>query len=93
MSTKFVNSNNLETLARGLYDKVDTRLDGKSFKYLTLADYEKLSDAEKNRDDIVYQITDKQLSYNDLVDKPEIPSIELMTEGELDEMLDRVYNS
>ena len=76
MSTKFVNSNNLETLARGLYDKVDTRLDGRSFKYLTLVEYEKLSDAEKNRDDIVYQITDKQLSYNDLVDKPTIPSIE-----------------
>lgn len=72
MSTKFVNSNNLETLARGLYDKVDTRLDGKSFKYLTLAEYEALSDAEKNDDNIVYQITDKQLSYNDLVDKPDL---------------------
>ena len=68
MSTKFVNSNNLETLARGLYDKVDTRLDGRSFKYLTTAEYEALTPEEKSDDSIIYQITDAELSYNDLVD-------------------------
>ena len=75
---KIVSVSSLKKVTNGIINKIDDlideRLDGKSFKYLTLAEYEALSDAEKNDDTIVYHITDAQLSYNDLIDLPEIPS-------------------
>ena len=74
---KIVSVSSLKKVTNGIINKIDDlideRLDGKSFKYLTLAEYEALSDAEKNDDTIAYHITDAQLSYNDLVDKPTIP--------------------
>ena len=48
----------------------------KQIIYLTQSEYDVLSEDEKNNDSIVYTITDAELSYNDLTDKPEIPSIE-----------------
>ena len=80
MPNKLVNSTILESFASNFYkklnDNLDQRLDGKTFKYLTQDEFDLLSEEEKNREDILYQITDKQLSYNDLIDLPEIPSIE-----------------
>ena len=83
---KFVSASNLRTTTESIVDFIENKLDGKSFKYLTLAEYEALSDSEKNRDDIVYQITDKQLSYNDLTDKPYIPNIVILTQAEYDQL-------
>ena len=67
---KLVSSSNLENVIKGVADAIDNRLDGKSIKYLTTAEFEELSSEEKNRNDIFYQITDAELSYNDLADKP-----------------------
>lgn len=69
---KFVRSNSLRRVTESIINLVDNKLDGKSFKYLTFAEYEALSEEEKNRDDVVYQITDSKMSYNDLTDKPDL---------------------
>ena len=73
---KLVSSSNLETVIKGVADAIDNRLDGKSFKYLTTAEFEELSSEEKNRDDIVYQITDAELSFEDIVDVPDFATKE-----------------
>ena len=69
---KFVGSASLRRVTESIINLVDNKLDGKSFKYLTFAEYEALTEEQKNRDDVVYQITDSKMSYNDLTDKPDL---------------------
>lgn len=73
---KIVSTSSLKKVASGIINKVDNlvdeRLDGKSFVCVTQEEYDNLSDEEKNNDDIIYQITDAELSYNDLVDTPDL---------------------
>ena len=73
---KIVSTSSLKKVASGIINKVDNlvdeRLDGKSFVCVTQEEYDNLSDEEKNNDDIIYQITDSELSYNDLVDTPDL---------------------
>ena len=83
---KFVGSNSLRRVTESIINLVDNKLDGKSFKYLTRAEYEALTEEQKNRDDVVYQITDSKMSYNDLTDKPYIPSIVILTQAEYDDL-------
>lgn len=56
-------------------DYVNQQLGGKALVYLTQAEYEVLSEVEKNDETKVYNITDGQLSYNDLTDKPDIETL------------------
>ena len=53
-------------------EDIDIKLGGKSFVCITQEEYDNLSSEEKNRDDIIYQIMDAELSYNDLVDTPNL---------------------
>ena len=73
---KIVGVSTLKKVTNGIINKVDNlvdeRLDGKSFVCLTQEEYDSLTDVEKNDDNIIYQITDAELSYNDLVDTPDL---------------------
>ena len=73
---KIIGVSTLKKVTNGIINKVDNlvdeRLDGKSFLCLTQEEYDNLSDEEKNSDDIIYQIMDAELSYNDLVDTPDL---------------------
>ena len=91
---KFVSLGTLNKLAKELRQKsltdieqqeesiqrVEDMLSGKSLKYITQEEYNNLSEEEKNRMDIVWNIVDADEcfsgDYNDLINKPEIPSID-----------------
>ena len=62
----------LQKVTESIVNTIDNRLDGKSFVCITQEEYDNLSDDEKNSDEIIYQIVDAELSYNDLVDTPDL---------------------
>ena len=54
----------VETLLNQAIVKVEAMLGGKSLKYLTQAEYDALTDEQKQNDSIVYNITDADFSHN-----------------------------
>ena len=54
----------VETLLNQAIVKVEAMLGGKSLRYLTQAEYDALTDEQKQNDSIVYNITDADFSHN-----------------------------
>ena len=75
--------------------RVEDMLGGKSLRYITQEEYNNLAEEEKNRMDVVWNIIDADEcfsgDYNDLMNKPEIPSIDgLATESFVEQQIGNV---
>ena len=92
MDNKFVNGTMLNNFAKKLKSNIKSDLLGdKKLRYLTQSEYDALTDDEKSDQTIIYNITDVNIEekfsgdYNDLTNKPTIPSIDgLATEVYVD---------
>jgi hypothetical protein len=77
MDDKFVNGTMLNNFAKKLKSNIKSDLlGGKKLKYVTQAEYDLLTDDEKNDENIIYNITDVDIKeefsgdYNDLENRP-----------------------
>ena len=78
----------LNKFAKLLKSNIKSDLLGdKRLKYMTQAEYDLLTDEEKNDENIVYNITDSDIiegfsgDYNDLTNKPIIPTATTVTDN------------
>ena len=72
--TEYVTDDELNTKGYATKDELDQKLGGKSIVYLTQAEYNELTDLEKEDEKKVYNITDSVIDYNEIVNVPEIPT-------------------
>ena len=73
----------IETNKNDIADIINNKLDGKSFKFLTQAEYDVLSESEKNNETIEYHITDAPENSHTHTNKGVLDKISEDTDGSL----------
>ena len=73
----------IEANKNGIADIINNKLDGKTFKFLTQAEYDALSESEKNNETIEYHITDATENSHTHTNKEVLDKISENAEGSL----------
>ena len=73
----------IEANKNGIADIINNKLDGKTFKFLTQAEYDALSESEKNNETIEYHITDATENSHTHTNKEVLDKIGEDTDGSL----------
>ena len=73
----------IQTNKNDIADIINNKLDGKTFKFLTQAEYDALSESEKNNETIEYHITDATENSHTHTNKEVLDKISEDTDGSL----------
>ena len=73
----------IQTNKNDIADIINNKLDGKTFKFLTQAEYDALSESEKNNETIEYHITDATENSHTHTNKEVLDKIGEDTDGSL----------